>query len=113
VRPPHSAADRSQIFRTPLRCSVESDLTDYLTPATIRHYDGCEHCARTEAHLAFPNEDPAEVLRRVQVSMLEEARDQFPFAHIPLPAATDESDTWEDDGTGTWSRVVFSTQTGL
>jgi hypothetical protein len=87
--------------------TIWRDLADYLTPGTIRHYEGCEHAAKTEAHLAFPNEDPEEVLRRVQAGMLEEARQQVPFAHTPLPAAAEESDTWQDDGTGTWSRVVF------
>lgn len=83
------------------------DYAEYLSPDKIANFEASEHLARTEAHLAFPGADPDAVVRRVQQSMLDEARNQVRFAAIPLPAGCDQSDTWQNDGTGTWSRWVF------
>jgi hypothetical protein len=86
------------------------ELAGYLTPETIASFEASEHLARTEAHLAFPDQDPAEVLRRIQARLLEGARQQVPFAGVQLPAGATGADTWQDDGTGTWSRVVYGTR---
>jgi hypothetical protein len=36
-----------------------------------------------------------------------------PFSHIALPAGATDADTWQDDGTGAWSRLVFGPRSSI
>jgi hypothetical protein len=83
------------------------DLIEHLTPDTGKRFERHEHLSSIHGPLAFPDEDPEEVRSRDQQRMLEEAREQIPFAHIALPAAAKGADTWQDNGQGNWSRLVF------
>lgn len=87
------------------------DFAEHLTPETVAGFEASEHLARTEVHLAFPGQEPAEVLRRVQARLLDEARQQVPFAGVQLPAGAERADLWQDyDGAGDWSRMMFGTR---
>lgn len=90
------------------------DFVDHLPPHVIARFERHEQLSELHGPLAFPEEDPAEVIRRDQQMMFEEARDQVPFAHVPLPPCANWADLWDEAGDGSWSRVVDGTsrQTG-
>lgn len=85
------------------------DLADQLTPDTIRRFERQERLTELHGPLAFPHEDPAEVIRKDQQHMLEEARNQIQFAQVKLPETAESADLWEDDGDGEWTRGVYGT----
>lgn len=86
------------------------DLADQLPPHVVQRFERQERMTELHGPLAFPQEDPAEVVRRGQELMLREAREQIPFAHVPLPAAARTAYLWEDSVDGTWTRVVDGTR---
>lgn len=92
---------------SPVDSAEWRDYADQLPASVVASFARSEELARTSAHLAFPGEDPEEVLRKVQRHILKEAREQLPFVDIELPAGCDHADTWQDDGTGTWTRSVI------
>ncbi|BBX89005.1 hypothetical protein CQY21_16060 [Mycolicibacterium boenickei] len=86
------------------------DLADQLPPHVVQRFERHERLTELHGPLAFPQEDPAEVIRRDQAIMLQEARDQIPFAHVPLPAAAQGAGLWEDSVDDTWTRLVDGTR---
>lgn len=85
------------------------DFADQLPAHVIQRFERHERLTELHGPLAFPGEEPAEVIRKDQELMLKEAREQISFAHVPMPAAATWSDVWQDDGKGNWSRVVDGT----
>ena len=67
------------------------DYTDTLPANVVRSFEKAEYLAKTQAHMAFPGEDPAEVLRTVQGNILDEVLDQHLFANVKLPAGIEGS----------------------
>ena len=97
-------------------CSQPAGWREYtgsLPANVVRSFERAEHLAKTEAHLAFPGDDPAEVLRTVQANILDEVLDQHLFANVELPEGIEEADTWQEDDDGNWTRLVFGTRRDL
>lgn len=85
------------------------DLADQLPAHVIRRFERHEHLTELHGPLAFPEEDPADVIRKDQRQLLEEARNEVPFAHVSLPAIATGADLWNDDDDGNWTRIVDGT----
>jgi hypothetical protein len=85
------------------------DLADRLPAHLVRQYVRLERFSEAEIRAAFPGDDPAEIMQRQQQHMLDEALEQLPFEHVALPATATNAETWQDDGTGTWTRMVIGT----
>ncbi|APE17759.1 hypothetical protein BOH72_23350 [Mycobacterium sp. WY10] len=86
------------------------DLAHRLPDHLVRFYERQERFREGEIERTFPGEDPAEVLERLQRHLLDEALQQLPFEHIPLPSSAARAEAWQDDGTGSWTRVVMGTR---
>lgn len=86
------------------------DLADQLPPHVVQRFERHERLTELHGPLAFPQEDPAEVVRRDQALMLREAREQIPFVHVPLPDAAQNAGLWEDSVDDGWTRLVDGTR---
>lgn len=91
---------------TPETTQTWREFADQLPAHAIGRFERHELLTELHGPLAFPEEDPAEVIRRDQRMMYEEARDQVPFAHVALPESAIGADLWTSDDDGNWYRVV-------
>ncbi|BBY60217.1 hypothetical protein [Mycolicibacterium sarraceniae] len=105
--PPQQEGGTMTALTTPDNATTWRDFAEQLPPHVIQRFERHELLTELHGPLAFPGEDPTEVIRKDRQMLFEEARNQVSFAHVALPAAaTGCADLWNDDGDGNWSRVV-------
>ena len=83
------------------------DYADRLTPDQIADFEAMGSTSDAELAYAFPSTPVEESRQRIAESMLKSARLQAEHRHIPLPPGAADADTWQDDGDGDISRVVY------
>lgn len=93
------------------------DLIDQLPDHLVARYTRIEadYDEADDAYLRqiFPDREPADIREGNQRDMLQEAREQLRFAHIPLPPNPTtwlcalRAEPWECDDLGECSRLVF------